>query len=219
MQGANPGWEMLIKAVVVLSIMAIWAITSLFNRESTPTPTRSNGPIPPPGPRPPADPTLRWAPTASPQNPGPRRVAIGDDDILIISSDTNRPTRPGQARPLATAGPRRTPKARLAPRAPAARVEPPPPQRPRLAGVSQNVSQQIARSSLGLSPLDAIPAASAPMTLGLSSLPSEPIHAPLITISAVAASLADPVRLREAFIINEILQPPVSLRGTRPGRR
>jgi len=213
MPGNN--WDLLIKAVVVMSIMAIWAITSLFNRESKPAPIRPTGPMPP-GPRP-TDPTLRWSPTASPQNPGPRRVAIGDDDILIIPSDGARAPRPGQARPIPTVGPRRAAKAKPAPRA-ARPVEPATP-RARLAGVSQNVNQQLLKSSLAMTPMEAMPSAASPMSLGLSSVPSAPVHAPLVTISAVAAAISDPVRLREAFIINEILQAPLALRTARPGRR
>ncbi len=215
----NGNWDQLIRAIVPLSFLAIWALTSLFNRESKAFPARPAGPQPAPGPRP-GEPTLRWGPTAPPPPTGPRRVAIGDDDILIIPPDPARAARPGQARPLAgpQAGPRRGAKAR--PAAPAGRrAEPVAPARMKLADVNQNVNQHLTQSTLDLAPLSAMPPSATSTTLGLSTSPMSHAAAVLPTVSSLTNSLADPVRLREAFMLNEILQPPVALRGRRARHR
>ena len=191
----NNNWDNLLKLTIMLFFGAIWALTSLFNRESKPAPARPPGPRPSTGPKP-GEPTLRWAPP--PSAPTARRVPIGDDDILIIGSDAPRPA----ARP----GPRRQSKARAA--APAPKPVEPAPSRPKLGGVSQSVSQHLNRTSLGLAP-----ATGSPPTLeaGRAWAGKDAKLGPVV--QSITASLADPARLREAFVLNEILQRPISLRG------
>ena len=112
---ATPAMNILIQFLVPLAIMAMWALTSLLNREAQPLPTR--GPAPNPGPgrangpgggrgepvnasrfQPPASSmgdrtqSQRW-PEVTPQaRPGALRVGATDDGIMIIGSD-NRGNR------------------------------------------------------------------------------------------------------------------------------
>jgi hypothetical protein len=201
-------WEQLIlRAIVPFSFVAIWALTALFNRESKGFPARPPGSTPPVGPRP-GEPTIRWAP---PPAPSPRRASLGDDEILVISNDPNRPTRMVTARP-GQGGGRRPPKGRQ-PAPPARKIEPVM-TRPRLAGVTQNVNQTISRT-LELTPLTSL----APMPASAAELARAPSVAStssaVVTTTTLRPLLNDPVRLREAFILNEVLRPPVTMRGRR----
>src|SRR5438067_2114846 len=123
----------LIQFIVPLTFLAIWALTSLFNREAQPLPPRT-GRVPNPlGPRPmggpPAaprpqeqrldllnrDPDARWA------NPTVRRPpGRPDDDILIIESEPRRTAANAPARSV-SAPPKRPARPR---------PSPPPPDRP-----------------------------------------------------------------------------------------
>ncbi len=218
MGNAN-NWDQLVRLIVPLSFLAIWAVTSLFNRESKPV-GRPSGPLGP-GPRS-GDPTMRWgAPNPEPNNASTRRGSAngGDDDILVIRSSP--PLRPGQARPNpvgpGTLGARRGSKAKAAAPSPA-RAESVS-TRPKLAGVTQNVNQQLTRSMLDLSPLITSSPSATSTTVGLSTALSAPSKSTYVAPSIVLAmSLRDPSRLREAFLVNELLQPPVALRP-RGGRR
>lgn len=231
----NNNWESLIRAIVPLSFMAIWALTSLFNRESkpkpinrpTPRPDLARGGMPPRG----GEPTMRF-----PSSPGPssstlpaRRPPVrgrDDDGIVILSSETNRLDREREKRNnAAAAGMKRANRGK--PLVPSRKPEPaansssaPNSTRTKLAGVSQNVNQHLANTNLELAPLAAMPAMP---TLGLTG--TTPAAAVAVVSpsgssgsrSAATLGLADPVRLREAFVLNEILQPPVSMRSRRVG--
>ena len=210
----NNNWDQILRAIVPLSFLAIWALTALFNRESKGFPARPPSPTTAFGPKP-TEPTTRWA---APPPQGVRRVPIGDDDILIIQNDSARTVvRPSQPRSPQTGGPRRGSKVK--PLAPAARKEEPPVSRTKLGGVSQIVNQQLATPA-GLTPLTTI----APMVTSTSSELANSPSAPsktsaILTVSTLIPLMNDPVRLREAFIVNELLQPPLTLRGRRGHRR
>ena len=219
--GGNGNWDQLIRAIVPLTFLAIWAITSLFNRESkTAPPARSTTNPPGFGPRP-GEPAMRWSPPANPRPGGQpataRRVPMGDDDIMVIPSDGSRGGRATPIKPTTSLLNRRGTKGRPA-AAPVTRAEPVS-TRTKLAGVSQNVNQHLTSVSIDMAPLTAMPASATSMSMSLATAPSVAAvayHAPLVTL--LSAALADPVRLREAIIISEILQPPLALRGKRGGR-
>ena len=211
-------WEQLIlRAIVPISFVAIWALTALFNRESKGFPTRPPGPPPsPPGPRP-GDPTMRWAPPSPSQAPGVRRVPIGDDDILIIQNDPSRPARPAPSRAPQVAGLRRPVKGRPSP--PPARKVDPPVTRTKLGGVNQNVNQQLARP-IELTPLTTIAPMATNSSTDLAHAPSAPSKtSAVVTVSTLIPLMNDPRRLREAFIVNELFLPPLAMRGNRGHRR
>jgi len=210
-------WEQVIlRAIVPISFAAIWVLTNLFNRESKGFPTRN---VPPPanlGPRP-NEPTMRWTPPAASAASGTRRVPIGDDDILIIQNDPARPARPAQTRPLQVSGVRRVAKTRQP--TPAPKKAEPTSTTPKLAGVNQNVNQQLARP-IGLTPLTTIAPMATSTSTELANAPSAPSKtSAVVTISTLIPLMNDPRRLREAFIVNDLLQPPLALRGRRGGRR
>jgi len=217
-------WDALIRLIVPLSFMAIWALTSLFNRESRvkpgtrPTPLRPN-PGPMTGPRS-GEPTLRWntpmAPNRSTNPPGRTPIRVGGDDgIVILSSENMRNERETGGRTVLGLGGKRPTKGK--PVVPPRKAEPSPP-RSKLAGVSQNVNQHLTNTNLELTPLMAMPPGSAMPSLGLSSLPTAtPDMIGAIPRTATAIALNDPKKLREALLLNEILSPPVSMRNRRIG--
>ena len=223
----NPNWDSLIRAIVPLSFMAIWALTSLFNRDSKPKPSAMTMPPRPlnpgqgSGPRM-GEPTLRWSSTtsgtgstAAPVKRPPVRVG-GDDGIVILSSETkaraerlvagqfstgNGAKRPNKGKPVV---PQRKPETTQT--------------RTKLAGVSQNVNQHLTNSTIEMTPLVSMPPMASMSPLGLSSLPTvAPDSIGVVPLSVTARALADPARLREAFVLNEILLPPVSMRSRRVG--
>jgi hypothetical protein len=144
----------MLQFVVLLAIMALWALTSLLSREAQPLPPRRprgglpDGPRPaPPGGRgdapapartfvnpdrmspPPPDrkAPARWSEASPAARPAPGRVMGADDGILILESD-NRAARSiaGGAVPAAGAGSRRGSPARRGTRGrPPAGVSPP----------------------------------------------------------------------------------------------
>ncbi len=217
MGNAN-NWDQLIRLIVPLSFLLIWAVTSLFNRETKPVPVRQGGQAgfgPKPG-----DPTLRWGPTAQAPPQAPRRVPVAgnDDDILVIRSST--PIRTAPARPSNLGGgamARRGAKAKPAATPP--KREEPVSRTPKLAGVTQLVNQNLTRSTLEMSPLVTASPSATSTTIGLAQAFSAPSRSTYVAPSTVLAiSLRDPTRLREAFLVNELLQPPLALRPRRPGR-
>jgi hypothetical protein len=205
--------ENILKAIVPLAFLAIWALTAVFNKEENKLPPRASGPPNPYGPRPgippraastaaERSPTLRWGPqnVASPSpKPG------GDEDIVIL--DAPRTARTIQPRNPPARRTRTKPATSIAAK-PATIV----PSKIDLGNVTQSVNQQLAMP-LMMEPL------SAPLT-GVGSRPtlSSPAtavdHKAAATVRAISisASLSDPQRLREAILINEVLQPPLALR-------
>ena len=200
----------LIKYLVPFSFLAIWAITSLLNRETKPAPARR-----PIGDRPgslgnrPGEPTLRWgAPNSSGSSARDRRTTLGtDDDIVILSSDDARLSRPPRPKPNPPATTRRT--ARTRPQSRPARVPQAAPTPSLVSGVNQSINQQLA-TSIDLAPLPSIDRNLAAETIP-AGLPPPPSAAPVPGVR-LAALLTDPERVREALLIREILGPPVSLR-------
>ena len=226
----NNNWESLIRAIVPLSFMAIWALTSLFNRDAKPKPVvrptpRPDGARGGGGPRPSGEPPLRFATTANrpaaqapPRRP-PSRPAE-DEGIIILSSETIRLDREKEKRFASASTPGVKRATRGKPVVPQRKPEPEPSRtRTKLAGVSQNVNQHLTNTNLELSPIQGMPVS---QSLGLTG--TTPAAAVAVGSevqggpnSVIGLYLADPARLREAFILNEILQPPVSMRTRRIG--
>jgi hypothetical protein len=211
----------ILKALLPLTFIAIWAIASLFSRENRPAPRpaqplgpRPGGFPPPPGQRPgprPGQVTLGADQAARFGNPGGANPRGGmGDEILIIRPEAQRtPVRPTSSGAAA----RRPSKARAA-AAPAPKRAEPAPNRG-LSGLSgHGVSQQLASQ-----PLEAI------RLLGVQSGLSQPSSTGPATASPrpPSDSPVDPLNLfnsrdkvRAAILMSEILQPPVSMRRRRP---
>ena len=210
--------QLILRAIVPVSFVAIWALTALFNKEQPGPPAGQPRPMPGGGPRP-GDPTLRWGPQASrPPVMTTRRAPGGEDDILIVPNDPARPARMAPARQAMGVGNRRASKVR--------QPEPPPPRklegasaRPRLEGVSQIVNQSLAKP-ITLTPLTTIVPLATATGSDLANAPSAPSKTSFLgTASTLLPLMSDPIRLRESFIVNELFQPPVALRGRRGHRR
>ncbi len=194
-----------------LAFLAIWALTALFNREGNSVPAARTGPPPNPyGPRPgipprvpPATdrpPALRWGPQAVAPNT-PR--AGGDDDIVILEGP--RLTRTVVPRPQRRVRPKPTPP--VAPK-PAPIIS----TRIGMGNVSQSVNQQIV-APLTIEPLTSqVSAVVTSPTVTTAAKPLGPDRSPLAALG-IGRALSDPQRIREAIIVNEILRPPLALRG------
>ena len=207
-------WEQLIlRAIVPISFVAIWALTALFNRDPKGFPARPAGPTPGAGPRP-GDPVMRWSAQTNQAQPANRRPPPpGEDkDMLFLPGYPVPPSRGPAARTGPGSGARRLARGRQSP-ASLKNVEPIV-SRPRQAGVNQNVNQSIART-LEMAPLTTI----APMATSVTTLansPSSPAKTTaILTTATIRPLMNDPARLREAFIVNELFQRPLALRGRR----
>lgn len=204
--------ETLLKAIVPLAFLAIWALTAVFNKEGNSLPVRTQGPPNPYGPRPgipprPAPmaerpPTLRWGP----QTPAPATPrAGGDDDIVIL--DSSRTTKPIPPR----ANPPRRARAKPSPSV-SARPAPIVPARLGLANVTQTVNQQLA-TPLSMEPLSGPLSATVVRPVVASTTKAVQLGDAPIRAVSVLSGMNDPQRLREAILVNELLQPPLALRG------
>jgi hypothetical protein len=206
-------FDQLIRVLIPIAVIALWALTRLFTQETKPFPARNSAPPQPFGPRP-GDPTLRWStpPSSAYQVPATRRVPIGDDDILIIPSDAGRNVRPGPARPAPVAVSKRS-LAKSRAQNQANRKQEPPVQRNKLGSdVNQNVNQHITQS-IDLTPMLAIsPMGTLPQSPLVGPDPSATRSTAVFTVSSLSNLVHDPKRLREAFLVNELLRPPLALR-------
>jgi hypothetical protein len=221
--------------LVPLTFLAIWALTSLFNREAQPLPPRSGRAPGPNGPRPAADGTSHWRPELSqrestisrPSTSGASNSSTArsggvrpEDEIRIIDSE------PRRSSPM--------PKPRVAPPAARRGVKP----RGQTPSVSKKAESSSSRSmgtlmsrsmaadmgtpkslislSLPPSPLLSDFSVEAPGTDESRARAAQPIAINAIEVRKLAAS---PARIRESFILSELLQPPLALRGRSFTRR
>ncbi len=240
--------EQLVNYLVPLALLALWALTALFNRESQPLPPRTGRPPGPNGPRPSPQPAPRandWRPEPSPRPaPSPPRPAPTlssrptaragdriDDGIVILESEPRR-NEAAPSRGSGSATPRRAAKATRAPQpAPASR---------RGETVTPRALTQIRCRASRLTRRVCLPTLA-----GRSSCPTG--DSPLLTSYTDQAAktqadrastddryafsaadlrtrLQDQIHLREIFVFNELMSPPLSLRKgqtarPRPGPR
>jgi hypothetical protein len=205
-----------VTTIFVLSSI-VWALVQILTKEAPPTPNRgqSLGPRPgglPPAPRPPVrEPAPRWTPpVAQPASAG-SRLANASDDVIILSAETLRTPLPVTPRPAGAAA-RARPARKTKPTTPAAPGRPEPARKLLGGGVTQSLSQTLEK-----------PGPLLPMAIGMSplSIAPETVRAPETTSPTptstldVRAALMSPSRLREAFVLNELLKPPVALRSRR----
>jgi hypothetical protein len=87
---------------------------------------------------------------------------------------------------------------------------------PKLAstGVSQSVNQQLS-ASMPIAPLTVQHSPTIVQSVASTVKRDEGSDIALHRLVAIKAMMTDPARLREAILINEMLQPPVTLRKTR----
>ena len=232
-----PRFDNIFQFIVPLTFLAIWALTSLFNREAQPLPGRTGRPQPPGGPgkgmgtggtsttsrtegtnR---DPSLRWSSTTAGERSTARRAADRPDDAILIIEETRRGSGPSSSSPSirsnAAPGSKRTNRTRSAPAGSPKRAE--------LGGTLRALSGSLSSSvpmpqhmsrTLEMDPL-AMPhsplMASTPSNLSrtiaeATKMPDRPIP----VTDDFRLLLNSPAKLREAIIVNEILQPPLSMR-------
>jgi hypothetical protein len=228
-----PHIDNLFQFIVPLTFLAIWALTSLFNREAPPLPQRMGRPQPPGGPggailRSEAlnrDPSLRWVPPATADRSVVRRpTGRPDDDILIIEesrrSATQSPANAAGTRPGAGAGTRRGSRSRP-PAPPAPKRSEPAASRPLGGALTSSDAMTPMARHLDLNPLN-LPAspllASDPKDLARTvSEPTRQATRPALVWDDYKLLVSTPSKLREAILVSEILQPPLSVRRRRQG--
>jgi hypothetical protein len=228
----------LMQWLIPLSILGVWALTAITNREDeskalpqrvppSKNPYGSNQETKPqqqqqpqqrPAQRPqpqnyvrtvPTErsPTLRWAPTTT-NRPNNTRAGGLDDGIVILEPD--RPTRANNQGRGNQQGrrPKNKPVAPSGSRAPQKNSGA---QTTASTNVSQTVQQQIS-ASLNIAPL--MDSLGKVIEQAVTTKPADVIDVDSagFNLARVAGNLRDPQRLREAFLVNEILQKPVSLR-------
>ena len=205
------------KLLVPLLLLAFWGLKQVLERE-TPPANRGAGPRPG-GPRPPEglaarerprDAGLQWS-GPPPRRPGPgsgpgivvRGQPAGDDEIIILRPDSVLPQRLAGRQSLGRK-PQRPSKPGLTPRG----AEPSKPG-PLGGQISQTVDQTLGLQS-GMGPVDQRGAQHSSVRSQVSANPT-----PSPTADALSKALRSPERIREAFLLNELLQPPLALRKRR----
>ncbi len=172
--------------IVPIIFLVLWGLKQILERE----PPR---PIPRPqmpGPRPTPPVSTRFGTSTS--RPG--------EDVLVIRD--NRPADP-RSGTSSRRGSRGKP---ASPTTAAAEAS-----RPRQRNLGPDISPMGNRSVLGLSAMSLTQGHGESGRVTVAEDLSGPAGA-----EALARSLRQPARLREAFLLNEILQPPVAMRGPRP---
>ena len=220
--------ESLYQYIVPLVFIAIWALTSLFHRESQPLPPRT-GRVPGPRPQPQPSPDRRAELSSRdplfsrPLEPGsqgpPHRPGGRRDDILIIEAEPRRSSgstpRPGSPAPA----PRREAKGRQGTQKPGSS-----PGRPAETDRSRSLSASMTHpetpptiQSQALKPLTlpASPLLTTPNDEAAKTQAGRVLVSELDSFSSAEIRLLvqTPARLREGFILGELLKPPVALRG------
>jgi hypothetical protein len=227
-------FELLAKLIVPAFFLIVWALNQIFNKETPATPARGNRPVGPPGGRPPApkpppkrNEEDRAFATADPKSgawtsPSDSRaskpvVLAGDDEVIILSSDTVR--RPPPAKPRTQSSPPAN-RPRQSRRNKGGDGEKTP---QRLGGnISQSVRQTITQTPLDMKSITQ----TQPLNLSadlrgdqaspsmLSSTASIAGSAgPMAEVFDLKGALGSRARLREAFLLNELIQPPLALRN------
>ncbi len=203
--------------LVPLGLIAIWALTSIFNRETQPLPPRTTTrPLGPPQLRPtPTRPSPSMGNAQSPSRPGSRR----DDDIVILD---DAPRRSTGGRVGSTPG-RRGTKARPSPASTPSKPEPIKqsllsqslihPESPKsIQAEVFSHTESLKPLSLPPSPLLTTPNDEAARTQADRALVS---RTDSFSSAEIRKLTQTPARLREGFILAELLKPPVSLREGR----
>lgn len=255
-------FQLFLQFIIPLTFLAIWALTSLLNRDAQPMPPRPGmGRGPGAGPRPGGggggfSPSARGEALAAGRPTGAGRTTIertgpgrwaatttttgrpaggsgrGDDGITILESQTRPVTGSGAGSgfsPSSSAANPRVARGLGARRAAArGRAASAPPARPAerertrsLTGLAGESLGQKQGKALEIAPL-ATPVTSIASTLSSTSQSSTSPEAhdarparPTLSADELRPMLASPGKLREAALLAELLQPPVSLRPPR----
>jgi hypothetical protein len=221
---AMPHLDNLLQFFVPLTFLAIWALTSLFNREAQQLPPRVGRPQPPTGPgqgvssatvRPESlkrDPTLRWASPTAGDRPAQRRPVGRPDEEILIIEETRRPLGQAATRPGAGATSRRGSRNRPAP-APSPKRTEPSSLRPLSGayGSSQPMNRQLELNPLAMPYSPLMVKAPSDLAKAVSEATVEAVR-PVPVWDDFRLLLNSPSKLREAIVVSEILQPPLALR-------
>jgi len=210
--------------LVPLTFLAIWALTSLFNRDAQPLPPRTarppgpgpNGLRPTPAPRNAAVNRPKPGNAAAPAKRGPARR--GEDLLIIGDESRKRPAAPAAGKDL----PKKPAKARLNSQSPAEAAFDARAIHSMGTSLSQSMPDErerpeaLVRLTLPPSPLLSNFSGEAPGTDESRARAAEPDAIAAIDVRKLTRS---PARVRESFILSELLQPPLALRNRPNARR
>ena len=205
----------LIKGIVPLFFLVVWALTSLFNREGAAQANRANprpiGPLRPRPGGPPAggltrEPTMRWGNPAgsAPRHPEP---SAADDDVLIIRPEPSRPGSPIRSGQGSGPG-RRSGRSRPGS---GRRPDDAPSKKPLTS--TPDLSIQTNRP-MELTPLTASVSFADPKSAYSGLPPAAPVSLGAAADWTRLLGTDDPIR--QAILFSELLQPPLSMRPRRP---
>ena len=200
----NNDMETLIKIIIPAILLIFWLLSNMFNRENGEKTARERAAAL--GTRPPNYPSAK--PVDRRTTPMVRTTSQ-KDEIMVIRAEPNRPgARPNQpARKTQNRG-------RSSGAQQARKVEATSTSQNReltrgalVGDVNHSLTRAIGMKALGdhLATESTPPAATSSLTTGT----------PPASAFDLREALKDPTRIREAFILNEVLQPPLSQRGRR----
>lgn len=207
--------EILIKLIIPAILLIFWALSNLFNREGAAVQGRGA-----PGARPMPRPGDRPRPVATTARPVPPKRP--NEEVFVIRSETNEPPGRSNNQPP---GRSNSPQKRNSNRGKGSqssqprRPDAPKPRHVDLfdAKIPMNVNQSVTK------PLEIRPLTESVADTRIETVPSNPSMAvgltPPSTIADLRVGLATQGRIREALLLNEILQPPMALRNRGRGHR
>jgi hypothetical protein len=231
--------DQLYQFLVPLMFLAIWALTSLLNRDAQPLPPRTGpgGRSPNPyGPRSGSEPMtandLRPDPfrpegrpspaqgaPGRPAAPRPRPLRSHDEGIVILEQDSGstKPTR------LASSTPRRAGRGRSTSPTQPKKKESTPRQTFGTPLSSSPLTGSTVTHTESLAPLSLVATATIAETTSIQTSRIEsprtrPVERKAVSIEEIHELLRSPARVGEAFILSELLSAPVSMRGRRNRR-
>lgn len=212
--------ELLIRLIIPALFLLAWALNQVMNKDARPEPPQ-RGPLPdpfrnrlPPAQRPAGGTFVERFERTAPPPPRPSPMMRPGEEIVIVETET-RPLRPPSAA-TATPTPSRPGRRNRNPRRPQPATPP--------SGTAAKKGEPARQSTLSN------------LATGLTGAP---VNVPVGGINGMSPGIADadprlfnqspaldelrdaiasPDRIRQAILLNEILQPPLALRGRRPRR-
>ncbi len=214
----NNNVELLIRLIIPALFVVAWALNQVLSKEARPAPP-PRGPVPdpfrnrlPPARRPADDPFLGKFERLAPPPPRPSPTLNPGQEFVIVESETRSARAPSTA--AAPPTPSRAGRRNRNPRRPASSASTSGSASTKGGQPDRNRQGAIANLATGLT--DAPVAGVSANPLGRTDLdPRASVSIPMLDV--LRDVMATPGQVRQAILLNEILQPPIALRGRRPG--
>lgn len=216
----NNNVELLIRLIIPALFLLAWALNQVLNKEVRPAPP-PRGPVPdpfrnrlPPAQRPAAGTLLERLERTAPPPPRPSPALNPGQEFVIIETES-RPSRSPSAAPTPSRAGRRNRNPKRSQQGGSSGGSSP------KKGDSQDRNRQsgIGNLATGLTsaPVNVPLAGIGNLSAGAANLdPPEVVRNP--ALGTLRDAIASPERIRQAILLNEILQPPIALRRSRRPR-